>query len=381
MQHLPEVLKLVEGGIQRDPVKVSRYVELLASKLDRDGDGKSAALLRKSVKAVKSNGLHAADISTKAALPVDAESRVSLAQVSYPLVDETQLVLDAHARHALDDFITGYRRQDELLSAGLSSPGHVLLHGPPGCGKTQAATYVAASLGLPLVTARLDGLISSFVGSTAKNLRALFEFVEKTPCVLFLDEFDAVAKMRDDPHELGELKRVVNSLLQNIDFLPAGTAVIAATNHEHLLDPAVWRRFEFHIEIGLPAEASRRALFEAYLPGTKRGALDLDVLAAISDGMTPATIQRACELMSREMTLERRKKMDLEQVVGALLRVAGRSRDDGTTPPWPTELEAQIRVLRERNSQLFTYDVISRVLGVSTGKISNVLREKAVVDA
>lgn len=381
MQHLPEVLKLVEGGLQRDPVKVSRYVELLAFKLDRDGDATAAALLRKSVQAVKTNGLHAADISSKVAIPVDAESRVSLAQVTYPVLDETPLVLDEHSQQALDDFVLGYRRQDELLSAGLTSPGHVLLHGPPGCGKTQAASYVAAALGLPLVTARLDGLISSFLGSTAKNLRALFEFVEKTPCVLFLDEFDAVAKMRDDPHELGELKRVVNSLLQNIDFLPAGTAVIAATNHEHLLDPAVWRRFEFHIDIGLPTETARRALFEVYLPGTKRNALDLDVLAAMSEGMTPATIHRACELMSREMTLERRKRMDLEQIVQALLRVASRSRDDGVTPTWPTKLEAQIQVLRERNPRLFTYDVISRVLGVSTGKISNVLREKAVADA
>ena len=132
----------------------------------------------------------------------------------------------------------------------------LLLYGPPGCGKTSIAYYLAHRLGLPLVTARLDALISSLLGNTAKNLRRVFDFANRQPCVLFLDEFDAIAKARDDQHELGELKRVVNSLLQNMDTYCQHGVLIAATNHQELLDDAIWRRFQTVIEVPKPANNS-----------------------------------------------------------------------------------------------------------------------------
>ena len=110
----------------------------------------------------------------------------------------------------------------------------MLMYGPPGTGKSRLARHIAGELGLELYVARLDGLISSFLGSTSKNIRALFDFAAKTPCVLFLDEFDAIAKLRGDTQELGELKRVVNSFIQNLDSLGPQSIVLAATNHEEL---------------------------------------------------------------------------------------------------------------------------------------------------
>src|SRR3712207_5844920 len=103
--------------------------------------------------------------------------------------------------------------------------------------------YISMETGLPLITARLDGMISSLLGSTAKNIRKIFDFASRQECILFLDEFDVIAKIRDDKNETGELKRVVNSLIQNIDVFSRDSIIIAATNHHELLDPAIWRRF------------------------------------------------------------------------------------------------------------------------------------------
>jgi SpoVK/Ycf46/Vps4 family AAA+-type ATPase len=201
------------------------------------------------------------------------------------------------------------------------------------------------------------------------------------PCILLLDEFDALAKMRDDPHELGELKRVVNSLLQNIDLLPAGTIVVAATNHEHLLDPAVWRRFESHIAIGQPDENARRLLLDLYLPRQKLTTPEKDVIVKITEGLTAADIKGACDLMARELTLTSAKRLELPQAAQRILAYSGRNGSTGADRQWPHNIDDRIRDLRSRDADLFTYDVISRILHVSKGKISNVLRESKSNDA
>lgn len=130
---------------------------------------------------------------------------------------------------------------------------------------TTSARYIAAKTGLPLVTARLDSLVSSLLGSTAKNIRKVFEYAAQQECVLFLDEFDVVAKRRDDENELGELRRVVNSLLQNIDSFGEGSILIAATNHQDLLDPAVWRRFNKVIEVPMPTNGELEAYAHRFI--------------------------------------------------------------------------------------------------------------------
>jgi len=162
------------------------------------------------------------------------------------------LILSQNNAEKLNTFILSYQNADKLNSLGLGVPNTLLLYGPPGCGKTKCAYLISKELQLPLVIARLDSLISSYLGTTAKNIRFIFEFAQKMPCVLFLDEFDAIAKARDDNNELGELKRVVNSLLQNVDSMSNDSLLLAATNHERLLDSAVWRRFDYKLEIELP---------------------------------------------------------------------------------------------------------------------------------
>jgi SpoVK/Ycf46/Vps4 family AAA+-type ATPase len=137
---------------------------------------------------------------------------------------------------------------------------------------------------LPLVCARLDGMVSSLLGSTAKNIRKIFDFVSSRECILFLDEFDVIAKLRDDKNELGELKRVVNSLIQNIDNLGGDTILIAATNHHELLDPAVWRRFSKVIRLDKPSEEEIISLVQIILAGINNNIMEntrkLELLAS-----------------------------------------------------------------------------------------------------
>jgi SpoVK/Ycf46/Vps4 family AAA+-type ATPase len=143
-------------------------------------------------------------------------------------------------------------RADLLRSHGLQPRHRVLLSGPPGNGKTSLAEAIAEALAAPFFSVRYDLLIGSYLGETTQRLRKLFEYIRTTPAVLLFDEFDVVGKERGDPHETGEIKRVVSTLLLQIDALPSYVVVIAATNHGELLDRAVWRRFEMRLEMPSP---------------------------------------------------------------------------------------------------------------------------------
>lgn len=252
MKYSIEIGKIVEGALKHDQVKVLNYTKQLILKLEKDGEARAAQKFSKLVENQEELTLSAMGTNKEFAVPVDTESRTSLADVIYPDENNTAVILSKSNAEKLNTFILSYKNADKLNSLGIGVSNTLLLYGPPGCGKTKCAYLIAKELNLPLIVARLDSLISSYLGTTAKNIRTLFEFAQKTPCVLFLDEFDAIAKARDDSNELGELKRVVNSLLQNVDAMSSDSLLLAATNHEQLLDSAVWRRFDYKLEIELP---------------------------------------------------------------------------------------------------------------------------------
>lgn len=257
-----EIIKIIEGGLLGDKEKVSNYAAVLADNLENQGDLPLAKKIR-SVLSDKRGKMTSLDsFSTK---PVDVESRMDIVEISYPQIMADQIVLSKYIEEEICGFIECYKKRDSLLKAGLEPANSLLLYGPPGCGKTTAAQYISSVTGLPLVTARLDGLISSLLGSTAKNIRKIFDYAAKRECILFLDEFDVVAKLRDDKNELGELKRVVNSLIQNIDGLNNDSILIAATNHHELLDSAIWRRFSKVITLEKPQKDDIIKLLYLYL--------------------------------------------------------------------------------------------------------------------
>ncbi len=172
------------------------------------------------------------------------------------------LQLDSGVRRAAEELIEEHRRVELLRSHGVEPRNRVLLGGPPGNGKTSLAEAIATETMLPFYVVRYEGIVSSFLGETASRLDHAFEFARTRRCVLFFDEFDTIAKERADTHETGEIKRVVSTLLLQIDRLPSHVIVVCATNHSELLDRAAWRRFQLRLQLEAPTRAAATHFLE-----------------------------------------------------------------------------------------------------------------------
>ena len=189
------------------------------------------------------------------------------------------LVLEPEVASTIQEVVEEQRRGDLLRSHNLTPRNRILLLGPPGNGKTSLAEALAGELMVPLLVVRYESVIGSYLGETASRLGRLFDIVRTRPSVLFFDEFDTLGKERGDTHETGEIKRVVSSLLTQVDALPPHVCLVTATNHDELLDRAVWRRFQVRLALNPPTR-DRATLLLAKL--VERVGFDL--------GYTPRTL-------------------------------------------------------------------------------------------
>ena len=218
---------------------------------------------------------------------------------------------------------------DELHRAGVGVTRSLLLSGPPGVGKTMAARWLAQSLALPLVTLDLSSVVSSYLGSPGRNIKSVLDYAKSGECVLLLDEFDAIAKRRDDDSDIGELKRIVNVVLVELDRWPDTSLLVAATNHPQLLDPAVERRFDRAVELGLPGWVERIAILE-YLAS---GSVDLDrtlieLVADLTEQMSSSELTRLWALCRRRSILHEVSIGDsLIEEIARMAAVSGAARD------------------------------------------------------
>jgi SpoVK/Ycf46/Vps4 family AAA+-type ATPase len=369
MDHLFEVLKIIDGALRHDPKKVATYAQQLATKLEAGGDPHSAKSVRRALSSVEGTTLQPAKFAP-ARVPVDSESRLQLADEEIITLEDVHMVLSSEVRQRVEEFVRYARNVDKLIASGVGISPSLLLYGAPGNGKTALARLIAAELGLPLVTGRADALISSFLGSTAKNIRALCEYAQSHPCVLFFDEIDAVAKLRDDQHELGELKRVVVSLLQNLDALGSKTVLLAATNHEHLLDPALWRRFAYKLHVGAPAGAARAGLFTEFL-GSFINPAEATPFASVSEGMSGADIKQICDDAKRDAVIAGLARVDEASV---LRRIVFTISPDARKAS--TALDARVRAAKALNPKVFTVRRLASVFGISVGKVHAILQKE-----
>lgn len=231
-----------------------------------------------------------------------------LVEVVTPSRSRSDLIMGQDSVLTLTGVAEEFRRGDDIRRHGLEVRSKLLFCGPPGCGKTLCAEVVAAELRVPLVVARLDAIIASHLGETAANLRKVFEIAQSQSVVLFLDEFDAIARTRTDATEHSEIRRVVNSLLMMIDRFEGRSLLIAATNLEHTLDRAIWRRFDEVVLFEKPTLVQIKQLLRIK---TRNFLPDFDIIKYADNfhGMSFSQIERACLTSIRSSILQHRSSI------------------------------------------------------------------------
>ena len=359
-----DLIEFADAALSADYTRLRRVGQRL-SKAIEVGDPEAARRFRLALNR-KGVPLQASGFSEM--LPVDNKSRL-------PLIEEHQwpdspLFLDSAGKEQFSTFLVDVQNYEKLAAAGIASKHSLLLSGPPGTGKTLLAGHIAAHLGRKLYVVRLDSLISSLLGDTAKNIRSVFDFVVGKNAVLFLDELDAVAKMRDDRAELGELKRVVNTVIQGIDSLDSSAIVIAATNHPQMLDSAIWRRFHYKLFFNLPDSDLRAELWAYFLHSGVEQNLAYRVLSALSEGLSGADIEQRA-LAARRLAALSSQEIDVVAIAESLI-LENQLHSAGV---YKNTNEIRKRITRELVSKHnISQADVGRFLGITRQAISTYLK-------
>lgn len=250
------------------------------------------------------------DLTTKTSIPVDKETSTPLAEIIFPSNLPSDVPLfDENIQLAVQSIVNEWLRFDKLLEIDAAPASSCLIYGAPGTGKTHLAEWIAKQIGLPVVLARLEGLMSSYLGTTSRNIGNLFSFANRYKCVLLLDEFDAIAKLRNDPQEVGEVKRVVNTLLQSLDSRHEKGFTIGVTNHESLLDPAIWRRFDIQMEVPIPSNEVMNNLLKKFVIPLKFTESEFNFLAWCLEGSSGADAEMLSKWLKRASVLDKGSSM------------------------------------------------------------------------
>lgn len=251
-------------------------------------------------------------------MPVDNERDIPLVEIIYPDKNFEDIVVTKERKEQLKEIVRDFYNWDVLVSNGAEPQRNILFYGPPGCGKTISANAIACELGIPMLYVRFDALISSYLGETASNIRKVFDYAKSDSYVLFFDEFDAIARSRDDATEHGEIKRVVNAFLQQLDNFKSKSIVIAATNFEKSLDYAIWRRFDETIMFDMPTAKEKNDLIKLKL-GRFKG--PIHIFQNYTNDLklfSHSDIEKMTQIIKKQCILDGRKiynKKDIELAI------------------------------------------------------------------
>ena len=270
---------------------------------------------------ILNNGVVAATPSLRGTFqppPRDHEKNSPLLEIRHPDRYFRELVLHAGTEEILIKVMREFRQWDILEANGLRPSHRLLFCGPPGCGKTATAEVIAAELGLPLVYIRFDSVVSSLLGETASNLRKVFEYIHEDTWVVLFDEFDAIGRSRDDATEHGEIKRVVNAFLQMLDNFHGRALLIAATNFEQALDPALWRRFDEVVRFERPTVGQIEELLKKRLSHVRNSKVSTKQYGTQLEGSTFGDIERIATDVLKSCALDGRTRLQADDIKRAM---------------------------------------------------------------
>ena len=263
-------------------------------------------------------------------IPRDSEKGFPLLEIKHYDESWESLILPGKIKEQLNQIIREFKDADVLATYNLSYKRKILLCGKPGTGKTFTAQIISSILHIPLVYVRFDAIVSSYLGETATNLRKVFDYIDQGTWIVLFDEFDIIGKNRDDSHEHGEIKRVVNSFLQMLDNFSGTSIIFAATNHQNMLDFAIWRRFDDVVYYELPDETTRQTLFERFLRPMKRdNNIELKTLSERSARLSPSDIKMIAEEAMKLAIINERSSLSMGDISTALDKFIKREKVKG----------------------------------------------------
>jgi len=285
--------------------------------------------LEKALYSAKVSKSSVAERRFKSSMPIprDTEKGFPLLEIKHFDDNWENLILTQDTKNQLDQVVKEFKDADILATYNLNYKMKVLLCGKPGTGKTFSAQIISSILHIPLIYIRFDAIISSYLGETATNLRKVFDYIENGTWIVLFDEFDIIGKNRDDSHEHGEIKRVVNNFLQMLDNFNGSSIILAATNHQYMLDPAIWRRFDDVIYYELPDAKTREKLFERYLRPMKRdNDIDIIIAAKKTDKFSPSDIKMIAEEAMKLAIIDSRNSLSMPDLIAAIDRFIKREK-------------------------------------------------------
>lgn len=297
--------RLIRKYRQQRPELAARLDQSLKASQTRSAGN---SILRRGAPAIEPN---------EAPLPVDGDSRLALIRVFDDRAGLAPPILPGSVHDAIGAIIRERQERERLAARGISPTRSAILVGPPGVGKTLSARWIASALGKPLWVLDLTAVMSSLLGKTGNNLRAALDHAKKHAAVLLLDEIDAIAKRRSDESDIGELKRLVTVMLQEVDQWPDSGLLLAATNHPELVDPALWRRFDLVLKFDAPDASAIAVAIQRFLgDDLKLFESWVDVLAAGLQGQSLSDVERSINALRRGHALQ---TAPLEQLIGSAL--------------------------------------------------------------
>jgi len=297
-------------------------------------------------------------------VPIDKESNYHLGIIEEPIETKAP-ILSQRQMYEIQKFVTERKMSEALINEGIMPPKSILFIGPPGVGKSYTAKWLSFELNLPLITIDLAASISSYLGKSGQNIKRIFDHARSFPSILFLDEIDAIAKRRDDESDTGELKRLVNVLLKEMESWPSSSVILGASNHPDLLDEALWRRFDKVVNFETPKEPEITAMIRRNLADYCEISDSLiEILVKISGGLSNDDIEKLCTGIRRRSVTERVAPADIavEEFCKMNLKMDRKTKK-------------RLCVLIKEISPEVTCRGISEITGIPSASVNRYLRE------